>query len=312
VSRSTVAALTALLGGSLVFGSSPAPAHAAPRPARTAVGAWALRLPAARPDHTRVGAVTLSEGLPLRAPTAVGMSAERLAAVDRVVLRGISAGGYPGASVVVGRKGYAVVKRGYGALSWGGAQVDEHSIYDIASLTKVVGTTAAIMVLYDEGKLHLDAPVRNYLPAFAGGNKDRVTLRHLLTHRSGLPAGRELWRSASSPAEARRQVIETPLYCRPGDCYEYSDLGADVLGFVAEAVSGRRLDDFLEERVFAPLGMNDTGFRPAATRCAARCTTRTPSRSAASPATRGCSAARRTCRSTPRCCSTAASTTACA
>ena len=273
MSRATVAVLTAALGGTLVFGTSVADAHAAPTlraaPAVSALGAFgarALRLPAARPDATSTGRgrVALSEGIPMRPATTVGMSAERLAAVDRVVLRGISAGGYPGASVVVGRKGYAVVKRGYGALTWGGAAVDEHSIYDIASLTKVVGTTSAIMVLYDEGKIDLDAPVRSYLPAFTGGAKDRVTVRHLLTHRSGLPAGRELWRSASSPAEARRQVIETPVYCRPGDCYEYSDIGADVLGFVAEAVSGRQLDVFLQERVFGPLGMNDTGFRPSA------------------------------------------------
>ncbi|GJG85629.1 hypothetical protein tb265_08100 [Gemmatimonadetes bacterium T265] len=208
----------------------------------------------------------LSEGLPLRNPTTVGMSAERLAAVDRVVLSGIAAGGYPGAAVVVGRGGYAVVKRGYGHLGWtaDSPNADEHSIYDLASLTKVVGTTAAIMVLYDEGKIDLDAPVRHYLPAFSGGLKDLVTVRHLLLHRSGLPAGRDLWRLTSSPAEARRIVLETPIYCHPGDCYEYSDLGADVLGFIAETVSGERLDAFLARRVYGPLGMNDTDFRPPA------------------------------------------------
>jgi CubicO group peptidase (beta-lactamase class C family) len=206
-----------------------------------------------------------SEGIPMRSPTAVGMSAERLAAIDRVVLNGIHAGGFPGAAVVVGRDGYAVVKRGYGRLTWqaDGPAATEHTIYDLASLTKVVATTSAIMVLVDEGKLDLDAPVRQYVPAFAGGAKDRVTVRHLLTHRSGLPAGRDLWRSAASPAEARRQVLESRLYCEPGACYEYSDLGADVLGFVAETVSGQRLDHFVATRVFAPLGMNDTFFRPA-------------------------------------------------
>ena len=211
-------------------------------------------------------ASVFSEGIPVRSPTAVGMSAERLAAIDRVVLNGIHAGGFPGAAVVVGRDGYAVVKRGYGRLTWApdGPPVDEHTIYDLASLTKVVATTSAIMALVDDGKLDLDAPVRNYVPAFSGGAKDRVTVRHLLTHRSGLPAGRDLWRSAASPAEARRQVLESKLYCEPGACYEYSDLGADVLGFVAETVSGRRLDEFVEERVFGPLGMTDTFFRPAA------------------------------------------------
>jgi CubicO group peptidase (beta-lactamase class C family) len=158
-----------------------------------------------------------------------------------------------------------VVKRGFGTLGWSNNSAPvsvERTIYDLASLTKVVATTTAAMVLFDEGKLALDAPVRQYVPAFAGGGKDRVTVRHLLTHRSGLPAGRDLWRSASNSSEARRQVLETPIYCSPGACFEYSDLGADVLGFVVEAVSGQRLDRFVEERVFAPLGMSETGFRP--------------------------------------------------
>jgi CubicO group peptidase (beta-lactamase class C family) len=85
----------------------------------------------------------------------------------------------------------------------------------------------------------------------------------LLEHRSGLPAGRDLWRIAHTPEEARAAVISTPLVCEPGRCYEYSDLGADMLGFVVEAVSGERLDQFVTERVFTPLGMSDTFFRPA-------------------------------------------------
>jgi CubicO group peptidase (beta-lactamase class C family) len=194
------------------------------------------------------------------------MSAERLATIDHVVTRGISAGGYPGASVVVGRRGAAVFERGYGRLSWEKSSAvvrADRTIYDLASLTKVVGTTTAIMVLYDEGKVHLDDPVSQYIPEFSGGVKDLVTVRMLLEHRSGLPAGRDLWRIASTPAEARQAVIETPLVCQPGACYEYSDLGADMLGFVVEAASGEPLDKFLQERVFGPLGMSDTFFRPA-------------------------------------------------
>ena len=211
-------------------------------------------------------AIAPGGGLPAKAPHAVGMSSERLAKIDHVVERGISAGGYPGAAVVVGRRGAAVWEKGFGNLGWerNSAPVTaERTIYDLASLTKVVGTTSALMVLYDEGKIHLDDPVSDYIPAFSGGAKDRVTLRMLLEHRSGLPAGRDLWRSAHSPEEARAQVISTPLGCEPGRCYEYSDLGADMLGFVVEAVSGERLDQFLEERVFGPLGMTDTFFRPA-------------------------------------------------
>src|SRR5881394_1847831 len=177
------------------------------------------------------------------------MSSERLAKIDHVIERGISAGGYPGAAVVVGRRGAAVWQKGFGKLSWERSSspvVASKTIYDLASLTKVVGTTSALMVLYDEGKIHLDDPVSQYIPAFAGGAKDRVTLRMLLEHRSGLPAGRDLWRIAHTPAEAREAVIATPLGCEPGRCYEYSDLGADMLGFVVEAVSGQGLDEFLE------------------------------------------------------------------
>jgi len=207
-----------------------------------------------------------SAGLPVKAPADVGMSARRLEAINRVVLRGIAAGGYPGAAVVVGRKGVTVWQRGFGRLSWEASSPrvsPDRTIYDLASLTKVVGTTTAIMVLYDQGRIGLDVPVSAYLPAFSGGYKDSVTVRQLLTHRSGLPSGRELWRLASTPDEARRYVLETPLECKPGDCYIYSDLGADVLGMIVEAVSGERLDVFLDEHVFQPLGMADTFFRPA-------------------------------------------------
>lgn len=206
-----------------------------------------------------------SDGLPARPAASVGMSAERLEIIDRIVNRGLSAGGYPGASVVVGRRGFAVFEKGYGRLGWTKASapvVPDESIYDLASLTKVVGTATAAMILWDEGRLELDAPVSRYLPAFSGGLKDGVTMRHLLTHTSGLPAGRDLRRLASSAWQARSVVLATPLACKPGACQIYSDLGADVLGFAVEAIAGQGLDAFLEERVFEPLGMNDTRFRP--------------------------------------------------
>ncbi len=215
---------------------------------------------------TALSLVNTGGGLPAKSPDAVGMSASRLESIDRVVQRGITAGGYPGAAVVVGRKGAAVWERGFGKLSWESSSpaVDaENTIYDIASLSKVVGTTTAIMVLYDEKKVDLDAPVFRYVPAFSGGLKDQVTVRDLLTHRSGLPAGRDLWRIAHSPQEARDLVISTPLEYAPNTGYIYSDLGADILGMIVESVSGQRLDVFLKQRVFGPLGMHDTFYRPA-------------------------------------------------
>jgi serine-type D-Ala-D-Ala carboxypeptidase len=209
---------------------------------------------------------TIGGGLPTKAPRAVGMSSERLAKVDHVIERGITAGGYPGASVVVGRRGASVWQKGFGKMSWekGSTLVSaQNTIYDLASLTKVVGTTTALMILYDEGKIHLDDPVSRFIPAFSGGGKELVTIRMLLEHRSGLPADRDLWRTARTPDEARATVIATPLVCEPDHCYEYSDLGADMLGFVIEVASGQRLDEFLRERVFTPLGMTNTFFRPA-------------------------------------------------
>jgi CubicO group peptidase (beta-lactamase class C family) len=209
---------------------------------------------------------TPSDGLPVKAPKAVGMSAQRLETIDRVIQRGITAGGYPGAAVVVGRKGAAVWEKGFGRLSWdvNSARVSaDKSIYDLASLTKVIGTTTAAMILFDEGKLVLDEKVQHYLPGFIGGLKDEVTVRQLLMHRGGLPAGRELWRHAKSPEEAKQMVIDTPLEYRPGTGFVYSDIGADLLGLIVEACAGERLDTFLDHRVFKPLGMNDTGFKPA-------------------------------------------------
>jgi serine-type D-Ala-D-Ala carboxypeptidase len=213
--------------------------------------------------------LTAGDGLPAKSPAAVGMSATRLAKINRALERGILAGGFPGASIVVGRKGFAVWERGIGRTAWSrdaSVVVPNRTIYDLASLTKVVATTTAIMILYDEGKLRLDDPVWRYIPAFAGGAKNNVTIRHLLTHRSGLPAGRDIWRIADSPWEAREAVIASELMpgCPPAACYEYSDLGPDILGFVAEAITGERLDKFLEKRVWDRLGMTDTYFRPPA------------------------------------------------
>lgn len=203
--------------------------------------------------------------LPSIAPGSAGMSSSRLADIQVIVERGIKDGGYPGAAVVIGRDGGEVLSSGFGHTSWApnASPVNPDStIYDLASLTKVVATTSAIMLLYDDGVLHLDDKVVRWIPTFTGGFKDSVTIRQLLTHRSGLPPGRELWRHMGDPARARAAVISTPLVkgCAPGSCYMYSDLGADVLGFIAEAASGERLDDFTERRIFDPLGMTSTSF----------------------------------------------------
>jgi len=192
------------------------------------------------------------------------MSSSRLALIDDVVLSGIRAGGFPGAAVIVARHGGIVWERGYGTLDWqSGVAVDaERTMYDLASLTKVVATTAAAMVLVDHRKLRLDERVRHYLPTFSGGPKDEVTIRDLLMHRSGLPAGRDLPKSGR-PESGRKAVLATSLVHAPGSEYEYSDIGLDVMGFVIERITLRPLDQFVRRAVYAPLGMRSTTFRPA-------------------------------------------------
>jgi CubicO group peptidase (beta-lactamase class C family) len=194
------------------------------------------------------------------------VSAARLASIDHVVELGLEASGFAGMSVVVGRSDTVLWSRGYGGLTWGddaGRVSADRTIYDLASLTKVVATTSAVMLLYDRGKLSLDDRASRYLPELRKGSKRYITIRQLLEHRSGFPAGRDLSRTRSQ-REARRMVLETPLAYSPGTRQIYSDLGADVLGFVVEAISGERLDTFARRNVFAPLGMKSTVFRPGA------------------------------------------------
>jgi len=192
------------------------------------------------------------------------LAAARLAAIDHVVERGLKASGFAGMAVIVGRRDTVLWERGYGGLTWGNdaARVSaERTIYDLASITKVVATTAAVMVLHDRGRLHLDDRASRYLPELRGGSKRFITIRQLLEHRAGFPAGRDLSR-ARNAREARRLVLETPLSYSPGTRQIYSDIGADVLGFVVEAVAGEPLDAFTRRNVFAPLGMTATMYRP--------------------------------------------------
>ena len=139
---------------------------------------------------------------------------------------------------------------------------DGRTVYDLASLTKVVGLTTAAMLAVDEGRLELDARAQRYVPAFRGEGKEAVTVRHLLTHSSGLPPFRPLHRETATRAEALALVDTTPLRFAPGTRMEYSDLGAIVLTQAVEAALGARLDTLLERRLFAPLGMRDTRFLP--------------------------------------------------
>lgn len=182
-----------------------------------------------------------------------------LASIEEEVLRG----GIPGAALAVGRWDRTTLERGVGTVDrgLGAPQVDpDHTIYDLASLTKVVATTTAVMLLVEDGLLELDAPVAHYLPGFTGDGKEQVTIRHLLMHNSGLPA----WapHEAPDPAQSLQRVIAAPLSAPPGRKVEYSDVGFVVLWAAAEAAYAGSLTELLDTRIFEPLQMWFTAFNP--------------------------------------------------
>lgn len=206
--------------------------------------------------------------LPMAGPQEVGevgMDPVKVNRVDELMRDAIATGVTPGAAIAIGRHGKLVRLQGYGLLDWrdGFGPVTDSSIYDLASLTKVVGTTTALMLLVEEGKVDVDAPISRYVVEWPDeGEKARVTVRHLLTHSAGLPAFEPLWRSLRGRDAYLHRIVETPLEYSPGTRIVYSDFGAILAGFIVERVSDQRLDVVLQERIFGPLGMSDTGFNP--------------------------------------------------
>ncbi|HET7620889.1 MAG TPA: serine hydrolase [Gemmatimonadaceae bacterium] len=185
--------------------------------------------------------------------------------VRAVLLRGLADSAYPGAYAVVGSSKEIYASMGVGHLDWATSPVpNENTMWDMASLSKVIGTTTAAMQLWEQGRLNLDAPVQKYIPEFTGRNKELVTVRNLLTHSSGLPAWRPLYKEARTPEEAIELVFTTPLDTLPNVRMVYSDLGIITLGKIIERISGESLDGYLSLHVFGPLGMKSTMYRPPA------------------------------------------------
>ena len=184
--------------------------------------------------------------------------------ISALLRQGIRDSAFPGAIAVVGTKDGAVVASAVGQLDWSPSPAPSDStLWDLASLTKVVGLTSAMMLLVESRQVVLDAPVQRYLTEFSGRWKEDVTVRHLLTHSSGLPSWRPLYKESESPAAAMALSIATPLDTAPGIRMVYSDLGAILLGEIVTRVSGQPFDSFVSQRVFEPLGMRETMFRPA-------------------------------------------------
>jgi CubicO group peptidase (beta-lactamase class C family) len=152
---------------------------------------------------------------------------------------------------------------GFARLERGRPQpASTNTLYDIASLTKVVATTTAVLQLVDRGQVELDAPIVRYLPEYDNHGKGEITVRQCLTHTAGFAPFYRLWTLASNEAEARRYIENCELEGEPGAQYAYSDLGFITLGWLVERVSGESLDAYCQRNIFGPLGMTQTMFNP--------------------------------------------------
>ena len=195
-------------------------------------------------------------------------AAQTFERVDEAVREGIARGLYPGAVVLVGRRDSILYSRGYGHYTWSPqSRVPDadSTLWDIASISKVVATGATALRLVEAGKLNLDAPVRRYLPRFSGGLKNQVTVRMLLNHTSGLKSYVPIYQKArGSRQRAINLLYAQPLLRVPGDSAEYSDLNALFLGLIVEKVTGLPLDRAAAREVFKPLGMTQTMYKPPA------------------------------------------------
>lgn len=227
-------------------------------------------------------------------PSSVGISAERLARVDAMLQQAVADGKIPGVVALVARHGKIVYHKAYGSAdAETGRKQQTDDIFRIASQTKAI-TATAVMMLWEEGKFQLDDPISKYIPEFKNpqvlqsfryadttyttrpANKE-ITIRHLLTHTSGIGYGvidgdermRMLYEKVGTKevfatdevriSDLVKQLATLPLHHDPGERYTYS-LGLDVLGYFVEIISGMPFDRFLRERLFDPLGMDDTWF----------------------------------------------------
>jgi len=190
----------------------------------------------------------------------------RFPAVDAVIQQAIQDGTIPGAVLIVGHNGQVVYRRAYGSRS-----LEPHrevmtldTVFDLASLTKVIATTTAVMQLIEQGKVRLNDPVAKYLPEFAQSGKDDITVRQLLTHYSGLEPDLDLKTRWDGKETAYRMAFADTPEDPPGSRFSYSDINFIVLGALIERVSGEPLDEYSQRHIFSPLKMTHTRFAPPA------------------------------------------------
>lgn len=191
--------------------------------------------------------------------------------VDSIMQSAVNNDRIPGAVVLIKENGKVICRKAYGYSQK--YDISRHlidhpdrmktsQIFDIASLTKVTGTTTSVMLLADRGLIKVDDPVGKYIEAFSKGDKKDITIRHLLTHTAGLYEWYPMYYRAGTKEECFRLIGELPLKYKVGEQRKYSDLGFTVLGQIIETVSGQSLDDFVKDNIFTALGMGNTTYCP--------------------------------------------------
>ena len=202
--------------------------------------------------------------VPLTKPEEVGVSSERLDRIDGVVKAAIERGDLPGAVVLIVHRDQVIFRRAYGLRSKKPDEVamTEDTVFDLASLTKPLATATSLMILVEQGKVRVSDPVAQYLPAFAAKGKDKITIEQLLLHTSGLIADNAVADYKDGREKALQRICDLEPTQPPGSKFVYSDLNYIILGEVVEKVSGKPLDEFAKAKIYTPLGMKATGYKP--------------------------------------------------
>ncbi len=238
--------------------------------ARALSGAVAIggKTPVSIPSCARAGdglvVPRLDMTLKHATPDSMGLPPSAFEETKRLLASFVSDHSFPSASLIVGYHGAIVLDAAAGPLenSPESPRANADTIYDLDSLSQVVGTTSAAMMQVEAGRLLLNAAVQDYLPEFQGSNKNKVKVRDLLTHTAGLPASLPFYKTARGYTEVLKKVYDTPLEFDPGSRTQYSDLGLIMLGEIISRAAGYPLDRFLSQRLFTPLGMTSTMYRP--------------------------------------------------
>jgi beta-N-acetylhexosaminidase len=225
------------------------------------------KLPVTVPGAAKLGYGLRVAANPMTLATAPDAMSVRLTPAFDLLDRAMADHAFPGGVLAVGLHD-RLLMHPFGRLTYDAKSpaVKSSTIYDVASLTKPLVTTAAIMTLAAQGALDLDAPISRYLPEWRRGPnpawRKEVTVRDLLLHDSGLPAHRDYFKTARNSREVLQSIFAEPLVAEPETKIEYSDLGFILLGEIVERLTGRRLDEFTRQEIFAPLGMNHSLFSP--------------------------------------------------